>query len=52
VILSVIKTFADKEDDWWNNVELAVQASIKRGQKEEKEGKLIPNDEVMKKYEQ
>lgn len=48
VILSVIKTFADKEDEWWDNVELAAQPSIKRAQKEEREGKLIPNEEIMR----
>jgi predicted transcriptional regulator len=51
VVLSVIKTFAREENDWWNTVEEAAGESIKRGLKQAKEGKVIPHHEVMKKYE-
>ncbi len=52
VVLSVVKTFAGEEDDWWEKVETAAQESIERGLKEEKEGNTTPHDVVMKKYEQ
>ena len=52
VVLSVVKTFAGEEDDWWANVEHAAQGSIQRGLKQEKEGKTTPNSVVMKKYDQ
>ena len=51
VVLSVVKTFAHEENDWWNNTEDAAQESIKKGLKQLKEGKGIPHEEVMKKYE-
>ncbi len=52
VVLSVIKTFANEENDWWDDVEEGAQESIARGLKEAKEGKVIPHEEVMKKYAQ
>lgn len=52
VVLSVVKTFAGEEDDWWENVENAAHDSIQRGLAEEKEGKTTANDDVMKKYAQ
>ena len=50
VVLSVVKTFAQEENDWWENVEESAKESIERGLKQMKEGKTIPHDEVMKKY--
>jgi predicted transcriptional regulator len=50
VVLSVIKTFAREENDWWEAVEEAASESISRGLKQADEGKVIPHDEVMKKY--
>jgi predicted transcriptional regulator len=50
VVLSVVKTFAGEEDDWWEGVEAAAQESIQRGIKQISEGKTTPNAEVMKKY--
>ena len=50
VVLSVVKTFAQEENDWWNGVEDAAKESIARGLQQAKEGKVIPHDEVMKKY--
>ena len=51
VVLSVVKTFAKEEKDWWDTVEDAAQESIKRGLKQAKEGHVIPHHEVMKKHE-
>ena len=50
VVLSVVKTFAQEENYWWNGVEDAAKESIARGLQQAKEGKVIPHDEVMKKY--
>ena len=50
VVLSVVKTFAQEENNWWETVEESAKESIERGFKQMKEGKFIPHDEVMKKY--
>ena len=50
VVLSVVKTFANEEDEWWDSVEDAAQQSIKRGLKQAKEGNVIPHAAIMKKY--
>jgi predicted transcriptional regulator len=50
VVLSVVKTFAQEESDWWEGVEEAAQESIERGLKQAEEGKVKPHKEVMKKY--
>ena len=50
VVLSVVKTFAREEDDWWDAVEESAKDSIDRGLKQAKEGKVIPHEVVMKKY--
>lgn len=50
VVLSVVKTMARDEDDWWEQVETAAEDSIKRGMQQAKEGKTTPQAEVMKKY--
>ena len=50
VVLSVVKTFAQEENDWWDNVEESAKESIERGLQQAKEGKVIPHEEVMKKY--
>ena len=51
VVLSVIKTFASEEDEWWDIVEGSAKASIERGLKQADEGNVTPHGEVMKKYE-
>ncbi len=51
VVLSVVKTFAHEENDWWDRMEDAAQESIQRGLNQLKEGKGIPHEEVMRKYE-
>lgn len=50
VILSVVKTFAQDESDWWDGVEESAKSSIERGLKQADQGKVTPHKEVMKKY--
>jgi predicted transcriptional regulator len=50
VALNVVKTFAQEETDWWDNVEEAAKASIERGLKQAEEGNVKPHATVMKKY--
>ena len=50
VVLSVVKTFAQEENDWWDAVEESAGESIKRGLKQADSGQVIPHEEVMKKY--
>lgn len=50
VVLSVVKTFAQEESDWWDGVEDAAKKSIQRGLKDADDGKVTPHKEVMKKY--
>ena len=50
VVLSVVKTFAHEESDWWDGVEDAAKESIERGLKQAEQGKVTPHKEVMKKY--
>jgi len=44
------KTEAQKENDWWYKLEEAAKESIARGMQDEKEGRVTPHEEVMKKY--
>ncbi|MCB0396375.1 MAG: hypothetical protein KDD36_06965 [Flavobacteriales bacterium] len=37
--------------DWWDEISEAERQSIERGLKDSKEGKVIPHQEVRKKYE-
>ena len=50
VVLSVVKTFAQEESDWWEEVEESAQESIEKGLKQAEQGKVRPHKEVMKKY--
>ena len=50
VVLSVVKSFAQEEEDWWSDVENAAQKSIAKGMKEANEGKITAHKDVMKKY--
>jgi predicted transcriptional regulator len=49
-VLTVVKTFAAEQGDWWNEISQEQQAAIDKALKEMKAGKLTPHDEVMKKY--
>jgi hypothetical protein len=50
VVLSVVKTFAQEETDWWDAVEESAKESINRGLKQADSGDVMPHEEVMKKY--
>ena len=41
----------EKEADWWDELPLSVQASVKKGMEQCKRSETRPHSEVMKKYE-
>ncbi|OSZ82319.1 hypothetical protein CAP35_03365 [Chitinophagaceae bacterium IBVUCB1] len=41
---------AEEVYDWWDDVDKAAKASVKKGLKEAEQGKLTPHKDVMKKY--
>lgn len=49
-VLTVVKTFMEAQMDWWDEIGEEQQKAINKSLTEMKEGKLIPHDEVMKKY--
>ena len=49
-VLSVVKTFAAEQQDWWDEIGLEQQQAIDKALAEVSAGKLTPHDEVMKKY--
>ena len=49
-VLTVVKTFRDDQQDWWNEISEEQQIAIDKSLGEMKAGKLTPHDEVMKKY--
>jgi predicted transcriptional regulator len=42
----------EKNTDWWDEISEAEKASIKRGLEDAKAGRVVPHEEVRKKYEQ
>ena len=42
---------ADRKDDWWQELPDSVRKEILRAEKDLKEGKGVPHEAVMKKYE-
>ncbi len=50
VLLQIKEIFESNDKDFWNDLPDHVKAGIERGRKQAAEGKLTPNDEVMKKY--
>jgi len=40
----------EKETDWWVELPLSVQESVKKGMEQAKRGETRPHSEVMKKY--
>ena len=50
VLLQIKEVFESNDKDFWNDFPEHVKVGIERGRKQAAEGKLIPNDEVMKKY--
>ena len=49
-VLSVIKSFAEEQEDWWSEISEEQQQAIDEALGEMKAGKLTPHEEVMKKY--
>lgn len=49
-VLTVVKTFAAEQGDWWEEVSQEQQKAIDKALQEMKAGKLTPHGEVMKKY--
>jgi predicted transcriptional regulator len=49
-VLTVVKTFAAGQQDWWDEISQEQQQAIDKASAEMKAGKLTPQDEVMKKY--
>jgi len=49
-VLTVVKTFASEQKDWWDEISHEQQKAIDKSLAEMKSGKMIPHDEVMKKY--
>ncbi len=54
-ILNAIRAILSKEvkeGDFWDELPLSVQESVKRGMEQAKRGETRPHSEVMKKYKQ
>jgi predicted transcriptional regulator len=49
-VLTVVKTFMEEQQDWWDGISDEQQKAIDKSLTEMKAGKLTPHDEVMKKY--
>jgi predicted transcriptional regulator len=49
-VLSVVKSFAEGQKDWWDEISEEQQKAIDEALVEMKAGKLTPHEEVMKKY--
>lgn len=49
-VLSVVKTFASEQKDWWDEISAEQQQAIDKSLAEVKAGKVTPHEEVMKKY--
>lgn len=49
-VLTVVKTFMEDQQDWWDEIGEEQQKAIDKSLVEMKAGKLTPHDEVMKKY--
>lgn len=53
-MIAKIKLLKDHptETDWWDEISEAEKASIKRGMADAEAGRIVPHEEVRKKYEQ
>jgi len=49
-VLTVVKTFMEEQEDWWNEISKEQQKAIDKALTEMKEGELTAHEEVMKKY--
>ena len=50
IILQVKEIFESQDKDFWDDLPDHVKEGIERGRKQAAEGKLTPNEEVLKKY--
>lgn len=48
--LRLMRAIIEAENDWWDEISEEEKASIKRGIKDVKEGRVMPHEDVMKKY--
>ncbi len=49
-VLTVVKTFAQEQNDWWNEIGDEQQMAIDKSLQEMNDGNLTGHEEVMKKY--
>lgn len=49
-VLTVVKTFMEDQQDWWDEISEEQQKAIDKALAEVKAGKITPHNEVMKKY--
>ncbi|MDB5031046.1 hypothetical protein [Mucilaginibacter sp.] len=50
VLLQIKEVFESNDKDFWNDLPEHVKAGIERSRKQAADGKLIPHEEVMKRY--
>ncbi len=48
--IKVVKDSSNQKNDWWNDLTKEQMQGIERGLKDIDEGKVIPHDQVRKKY--
>ena len=48
--LKIVKDSKDKHSDWWDDLSDEQKQGIQRGLKDIDQGKVIPHDEVKRKY--
>lgn len=49
-VLGVVKTFAAERQDWWDDISKEQQEAIDKSLVEMKAGKVLPQNDVLKKY--
>lgn len=49
-VLTVVKSFTEEKKDWWDEIGAEQQIAVDKALAEMKAGKLMPHEEVMKKY--
>lgn len=50
IILKVVKTFMEDQQDWWDKISKEQQKEIDKSLDEMRAGKLTSHDEIMKQY--
>jgi predicted transcriptional regulator len=49
-VLTVVKTLAEQQKNWWDEISQAQQEAIDKSLEEMKAGKVTPHHKVMQKY--